>query len=294
MLKNLLILFILSLSLNVSSYAAELLTVSIDTNHSAYISGDTHTVSIDISNPESTAVIVDVYLAMMFPNGELLFVRYDLLKNTATFSSPISIEDTGNWPAAVSNLTLPAGMKLKNFDVLSQVVSDLDPFGQYTWYIGLTRPGTKTFISNIASSSYLINSIANFLVGSWSGTWIDTVFDVQGMTDITINRNGNTITTKGSINLQTIFLPEASGTATATIIDTTGNSLTFPFGAALLGSGTGSIIGRTFSGTGAILPSIGFGSFNFQGNIVDDNTIKGSFTFTNTGTGAGTFIMSKK
>jgi hypothetical protein len=285
---------ILSLCLvfNIQKAVADV-SVSVATNMSTYISGDTHAMSIGIQNTESTEVIVDVYLAKMLTDGSLQFVQYNLSNNTATLAIPTSVENQDSWSAAVTNLSLPPGMDLQNFSVLSQIISDLDSLGQYRWYIALATPGTKSFISNIGETTYNIDTIANILTGNWSGTWTDTVFNVSGTADISVQRNDNILNATGNISLQSIFLPDAAGTATATITDSIGNNLTFPFGAELLGSGSGSFTGRNISGSGSIIPSIGFGDFTFNGTVLNEKTIQGTFQFTNAGSGAGTVTMSK-
>lgn len=128
------------------------------------------------------------------------------------------------------------------------------------------------------------------IVGTWTGTWQDTVFpDASGDLAWEITQNGSFFSASGSIDLSYFGLGSVQGTATGSI---TRELLVFSFEAPTVGSGSGSITDDLVSGAGAVLmPPIG--SFTFEGTLTDD-TINAGFNFTNPGSGAGTAILTKE
>lgn len=131
------------------------------------------------------------------------------------------------------------------------------------------------------------------IVGTWTGTWNDTVFFVERGLDWEITQNGQDVSGTGTIEMDYFGMGDKSGTGTGAI---TGGSprttLSFTFECADVGNGSGSIIaGGTGSGTGTVTAPLDFGDFTFQGTVTE-NTMRGTFDFV-TAAGAGTVFMTK-
>lgn len=112
------------------------LTSSVSTDATTYSAGDRLDLFVSLNNPGSV-VTVDVYLAVMLPDGSLLFVEYDSITGVSSFRSG-DVGNSSSWTPAVSKLTLPAGYNLTDFQVLQYTFSGGEPMGPYTWYIGVT------------------------------------------------------------------------------------------------------------------------------------------------------------
>jgi hypothetical protein len=131
------------------------------------------------------------------------------------------------------------------------------------------------------------------LAGTWAGTWQDTVFMVSGDLSWVITQDGLDISASGTIDLTVLGMEAESGTATGTITSrSVGNTLDFTFEAATVGNGSGTITGGTASGTGTVIPPLGFGDFTFDGTVTGE-TMRGTFVFT-TAAGAGKAILTKQ
>jgi len=128
------------------------------------------------------------------------------------------------------------------------------------------------------------------LVGTWSGTWTDTVYQVSGTLSVTFSKNETTVTATGTIGLSSFGLGSITGTGTGTIDD---NAITFTFIGGALGNGTGTISGSSASGSGTIGGTLGFGPFTFTGEV-KATEITGNFVFTNPGGGKGTVTLTKE
>ena len=130
------------------------------------------------------------------------------------------------------------------------------------------------------------------LVGTWSGTWSDTVFAVGGAMTMDITQNGNMLSGTGTIDLTSIGffgIGVMSGSATGTIA---GNTLTFSFSADSVGMGTGTVTGGSGSGSGNVTAPMNFGAFLISGTATS-TTMQGIFDFTNPGAGGGTAMLTK-
>ncbi|MFH1825758.1 MAG: hypothetical protein ABH823_00500 [bacterium] len=129
------------------------------------------------------------------------------------------------------------------------------------------------------------------LVGTWSGSWTDTLYQVTGSLEATISLEGSSLSGTGGIDLTdpTFSLGVETGLATAEI---SGASAIFTFNSGTVGSGLGTITGNTIVGTGEAGP-LGFSDFSFIGTFeADGNTINATFAF-NSG-GYGTAEVTKQ
>lgn len=131
---------------------------------------------------------------------------------------------------------------------------------------------------------------ASKLVGTWSGTWVDTVWSMQGPITITITQDGNALSAEGTVGLTEFGLATATMTWTGTI---DGDTVTFNGTATQLGTISGTVDGDTISGNGNIAGSLMFGAFTYTGTVSGD-TITCPFQFTMPGGGAGTVTVTKQ
>jgi len=131
------------------------------------------------------------------------------------------------------------------------------------------------------------------LVGEWEGTWEDTVFHVVGGLSWEISRNVSDFSATGVIDMSYFVMGDVPGTASGSLTGRPPDeTLTFAFGAATVGDGSGTIVGTAISGAGIMInPS--FGPFTFVGTV-SDTVIRGTFDFTGPGQdGAGKAILTK-
>jgi hypothetical protein len=129
-----------------------------------------------------------------------------------------------------------------------------------------------------------------YLIGTWTGTWTDTRFNVSGSLSATMAMNGNAVEATGTIGLQSLGLGDEPGTATGTV---DGNAISFTFNADTVGSGEGSVAGTTGSGMGSVLGALNFGDFTFEGTA-EGTTIDGTFDFTSPTGGNGVATLTKQ
>jgi hypothetical protein len=121
------------------------------------------------------------------------------------------------------------------------------------------------------------------LVGSWVGTWQDTVYHVGGTMSFTMAQVGSSWTGNGMIDLTSVGLGQQSGTLTGAEV---GSTLAFTFQAASVGTGSGSLTGGSSSGSGSVTAPLNFGGFTFAGSLVAAH-ITGTFHFTSPTGGSG-------
>ena len=164
-----------------------------------------------------------------------------------------------------------------------------------SWTLGSTA-GTNTLTAAAGSAptaTFTATGTAAVtlpsLAGSWHGTWVDTRYGVQGnITNIVLTQTASAFGGTGTIDLSSIGMGVANGTATGTI---SGNVVTFTFTAAGIGSGSGTLNGTAGSGTGGVT-ALNFGNFTFTGTA-SANLISGTFQFTSPSGGNGTITVTK-
>lgn len=135
-----------------------------------------------------------------------------------------------------------------------------------------------------ADSSGGSGDVGASLVGSWSGTWEDTVYSVDGPMNMTVTETGEGFSGSGNLTLLSV---EHSATVSGTV---SGDTLNFTFESATIGSGSGTVVGNEVSGSGSA-SVLGYGPFTFSGTV-DGNTITGSFDFTDATGGEGTVSVA--
>jgi len=128
-------------------------TASISTDATHYGTGHTMKASLAIDNPGGNTS-ADVYIALLLPTGGLLFVHFDPFTGQPVFSVG-DVANPATWVAAAPNLALAAGFNLASFTFLQFALSGLEPLGLYTWFIGLTTPGTFNFFLLNSSQFYV-------------------------------------------------------------------------------------------------------------------------------------------
>lgn len=133
------------------------------------------------------------------------------------------------------------------------------------------------------------------LVGTWVGTWEDTVYaGAGGSMTWQISRDGSDLTASGTIDFSYFGLGLLPGTADGSITSAfADNTLEFTFQAAMIGSGEGTINGGSGSGTGTVTPPLDFGDFTFEGTVGED-AISGTFDFTSPTGGAGRASLTRQ
>lgn len=144
---------------------------------------------------------------------------------------------------------------------------------------------TSTSTTTTSTTTTTHGGTTSIMVGSWSGYWYDTIFDVGGPMSATINQNSSSLEATGSINLSSIgyTFGVETGSAEGTV-GTMGATATFSFSSAIVGNGAGTINGTDITGAGTVTGP--FGTFTFSGTIdASGDVIRGEFDFTSGGLG---------
>ena len=129
------------------------------------------------------------------------------------------------------------------------------------------------------------------VLGTWTGTWTDTVFNVGGSLDFEITEDAGTYNATGDIGLQVLGLGIESGTATGVVA---GNTLSFSFESGTVGNGGGSLIDTgDATGLGSVTAPLNFGTFSFVGTLTSTQ-MTGSFEFITPGSGKGIGSLTKQ
>ncbi|MFH1842326.1 MAG: hypothetical protein ABIF77_03905 [bacterium] len=128
------------------------------------------------------------------------------------------------------------------------------------------------------------------LVGSWTGTWHDTVYDVVGALTCVIEVDGYDLLAAGTIDLSYFGLGTQTGTATGLPV---GNSMNFTFSANNVGDGSGTLTDGTGTGSGNVTAPLMYGAFDYWGTATSSR-ISGIFEFTESADGAGKVELTKQ
>lgn len=157
--------------------------------------------------------------------------------------------------------------------------------------VALLAPPPPAPIAGHAGTASPTSTVPD-LTGDWTGGWEDTTFNVSGDMSLSIVQDGNDFIGSGTIDLTNIGVPGVgvqSGQAVGTL---GGNTLSFEFDAIDVGSGTGSFVSGSASGTGNVTSPLNFGPFTFAGTATDE-LMEGTFNFTNPGGGQGVATLQK-
>ena len=132
------------------------------------------------------------------------------------------------------------------------------------------------------------------IVGTWAGTWEDTVYMVSGPMTWTITLDQSDYWGSGSIDLSVLGfgLGNQEGGGTGSITRGDRQSVPFSYYADLVGLGDGVLTGNSVAGNGVVNAPLDFGYFTFTGTITDTAAI-GRFFFASPTGGAGRVTMTK-
>jgi len=128
------------------------------------------------------------------------------------------------------------------------------------------------------------------LVGSWAGTWNDTVYEVVGALTCVIERDGYDLVATGTIDMSHWSMGTQTGTATGLPV---GNNMNFTFSANNVGKGSGTLTDGNGSGSGNVTAPLMYGAFNFWGTATSER-ISGAFEFTESADGRGVVELTKQ
>jgi len=117
--------------------AGPAIELSLSTDQSQYAAGDTHVARISATNTGGD-VDVDLYVAIMLPDGTLFF--------WPDFSSEMS---PGYWMTP-----MPEGFSISDYVFFEMALSDSLPGGAYTWFAMFYGHDTEDAISNLASAQW--------------------------------------------------------------------------------------------------------------------------------------------
>lgn len=124
------------------------------------------------------------------------------------------------------------------------------------------------------------------LLGTWVGTWTDTIFDFSGEVSMEVHstRDGVFAAT-GEIDLSSLSVfgdvGVEDGSAEGDVVD---GVIDFSFSAANVGNGAGTCEGNEGWGTGTVIAPLSFGNFTYEG-FVSEMMITGIFDFNAGGAG---------
>jgi subtilisin family serine protease len=115
--------------------------LNIYTDRSVYQAGDSMVVHLSLVNPLEVSVKVDLYVAVQFPSGQLLF-----FPSGRTVPTPLA-----------TNIRIDPLLKVFDVNILNYTFGG-DPVGNYTWFAVLTPVGANPF----DSSQWLTIDLAPF------------------------------------------------------------------------------------------------------------------------------------
>ncbi len=182
-----------------------------------------------------------------------------------------------------------AGLTVAASEAVCTISGTPTAAGTFTVSFGVNDSAGGTASSTL-SFSVSASTTPPAFSGNWSGTWVDTRYNVSGNISAVLTQNTTTISGTGVIDLSALGLGNQTGTASGTI---TGNTITFSFNAANVGSGSGTLVGNNGSGTGTVVAPLNFGAFTFSGTA-SNTVISGTFNFTSPTGGHGTINMTKQ
>ncbi len=126
------------------------------------------------------------------------------------------------------------------------------------------------------------------IVGTWEGTWEDTIYMVSGSMSWTISPDRYDYIGSGTIDLTALGLGAQEGSAGGGI---TRQALEFTYEANSVGSGNGVLTGNSLVGDGLVTAPLNFGYFTFRGTVTSE-AAEGRFFFVSPTGGAGRVTMT--
>ena len=126
------------------------------------------------------------------------------------------------------------------------------------------------------------------IVGSWTGTWKDTIYmglEEEYVMTWQITQVREEYCATGIIDFSYFGMGPVLGTAAGTVTGTfRADTLHLTFEGPGIGSGAGTVTGGVGIGTGTVGLPLNFGAFTFQGTVTE-TLIRGTFDFTTGGSG---------
>ena len=129
------------------------------------------------------------------------------------------------------------------------------------------------------------------LVGTWVGTWEDTIYDASGAMNWTITQNGVDVDGSGDIDFSYFGMGVREGGGAGGIVSARAETLEFTFDGDGVGNGIGNVVGNACSGTGTVTSPLEYGGFTFQGTVTNLGA-EGRFFFLSPTGGAGRVTMT--
>ncbi|MBN2209258.1 MAG: hypothetical protein JW759_08180 [Candidatus Coatesbacteria bacterium] len=123
--------------LKYSEQAGPPIDMSLSTNQSEYVAGDIQVARISATNSGGD-INVDLYIAIMLPDGSLLF-----WPDLSSLMHP-----------GFSMTPMPRGFSMSDVVFFSMTLPDSLPAGSYTWFGIFFAQGTQDAVSNLASAEW--------------------------------------------------------------------------------------------------------------------------------------------
>jgi len=114
-------------------------SITISSNASSYVPGDTLSLSFSLSNPTATTQIVDVFLGIVAPDGSIYFFDYSsfILKLV-----PARVDDSRTFTPAKTSFELSPGYDFPLTPFFSMTLPTGLPEGTYQAFAALAEPGS--------------------------------------------------------------------------------------------------------------------------------------------------------
>jgi len=151
----------------------------LDINGIHFGPGDTLDISLGFSDTENQTVPVDLYFAVLFPDGNtVLFISGDALAPVIT---PGKLTDPATWTPLEQGVMLKDMGNSDLMPYLSATLPDDTAAGDYQIAFAAIRAGTQEIMeSQIIVMRILENSIRSN-IGYFVGSWDNTTFDSTGI-----------------------------------------------------------------------------------------------------------------
>ena len=160
-----------------------------------------------------------------------------------------------------------------------------------------TSTSTTSTSTTTSSTTTTVVVPLHVLVGTWSGTWEDTVYDLSGNLNATITQDGAVLSGSGTIALASLGFAGITTELVTLGGAISGSNVLFLFDAPAptVSSGNGLITNLTMTGTGDVGGAINYGAFTLIGTIEPGgNAFNMYFDYLSPTGGLGTVRMIKQ
>ena len=114
-------------------------SITISSNASSYVPGDTLSLSFSLSNPTTTAQIVDVFLGIIAPDGSIYFFDSSPFQRNLILANA---NDSRTFTPASTSLELSPGYDSPLMPFFSMTLPSGLPEGTYQAFAALAEPGS--------------------------------------------------------------------------------------------------------------------------------------------------------